>query len=96
MEKLMPDLEEGFYFTEPNESVWALRPKSLRDALEEAKQINGPIWRDEKSGLPMHRHAIPSASNDGYDFDMPSPSRCSCGNKAYDIPLSAIQPTKGE
>jgi hypothetical protein len=57
------------------------------------------IWRDEGTGLPMHRHAIPSASNDGYDFDIPSPSRCNCGNKAYDIPLSAVQPkppTKGD
>jgi len=49
------------------------------------------IWRDEKTGLSMHRHSIAVVSDDGYDFDMPSPLPCNCGNKAYDILLSAMQ-----
>ncbi len=48
----MPD-NEGFYFTE---SVWALRPKSLKEFLDAAKP---PVWRDVKTGRHSISHSLP-------------------------------------
>ena len=71
--------------------------KSLKEVLDAAKP---PVWRDEKTGRPMHRHGVDCVNVKGkQDFYMPDPSPCDCGREAFDIPLSAVQPkqpTKGD
>lgn len=52
------------------------------------------IWRDEKTGLPMHSHPIaePKRHGDGtmtYIEMEPRHRPCDCKCRAYDIPLSA-------
>lgn len=90
--------QEGFYFTGPNESIWALEPKSLREVLEEK-----PIWRDPATGLPMHSQhdaeTIPIREANGMiryaEREFLYPYRpCNCGIKGYDIPLSAAPKRK--
>jgi hypothetical protein len=49
-------------------------PSSLCYQYGEDYQASTEIYRDPVTGLPMHRHSIAAASDDGYDFDMPSPS----------------------
>jgi hypothetical protein len=42
------------------------------------------IWKDNKTGLPIHTHNLRGS---GLEFD---PFPCKCGNSAYDYPLSAV------
>lgn len=54
------------------------------------------IWRDEKTGLPMHSHpiAVPTRHDDGittYIEMEPRHGPCDCKCRAYDVPLSAMQ-----
>lgn len=55
------------------------------------KEINDrPVWRDEKSGLPMHNHAIP-VEIDGITVCTSEYRPCNCGNRVFDIPLTAVK-----
>ena len=79
---LMQD-QEGLY---ASESVWPLKPKSLTEVLDEALP---PVWRDEKTGLPMHSHGVVVTNdNDGFEILMPSSKPCPCGRTVFDVPLA--------
>lgn len=61
-------------------------------------QANNEIWRDEKTGLPMHNShddekEIDERGRTACFFHPAKP--CDCGIKGYDLPLSA-KPTKGD
>lgn len=63
------------------------------DKRELVEQKFIPIWRDETTGFPMHSHGIPylDKSLNIYLYWLPDYGPCHCGNKAWDIPLSAVQ-----
>lgn len=59
------------------------------------------IWRDEKTGLPMHSHPIaePTTHDDGtmaWIEIEPRHKPCSCSIRAYDVPLPAAQQSNKE
>jgi len=61
-------------------------------------QDNKEIWRDERTGLPMHRHTSsePYTSN-GIVFYSEGELKhkpCDCKCSVFDIPLSAVSTQK--
>ena len=59
--------------------------------MEDQAINDKPIWRDEDTGLPMHSHSRPVII-DGFILLKSGEHRpCTCGNKACDVPLSAVQ-----